>query len=322
MAYTDLSALRVGGVPVFGSGGAAASYFGRQWFVDTVNGSDGYDGTTPTSAFATMGRAFYTSGTTSNLQPNDTIWFVGKVREQLIAPLTVLDPATGTNVNVTGVQIIGMEQGNVRDDDGAKWYAPASPVAGQALLELRQQGWVLRNFLMSPDTTSGACVKAHRNEDATYPDSSHFICNNMRFVGTGGTTYGIQDVGGNHHYIVDSCEFQSLSIAIYCSSTSIAVPLRNTIMNSKFYLNTDDIQSSQSYGLVKGNSFFTPGSGTHDVVNVTFNASQGDHNMVELNFFNNPEAEIAPATGYDGSATDVWLNYVNDQAALAVGQPA
>lgn len=290
------------GVPVL----PGPSVFGNYWFVDTVYGSDGQTGQSPEQAFQTMSQALTSVG------DNDVIYFIGKVREQLVAPL-----------GVTGVSIIGAETGNVRDDDGAKWYAPASPTAGQALLELREQGWTLSNFLMTPDNTGGACVKAHRNEDATYPDSSHFILNNMRFVGGGGTPIGVQDVGGNSNYLIQNCKFQSLTSAITCTSTSIAVPLRNTIRDNQFLLNTNDITSSQSYAVISGNQFMTAGSGsTNKVISTTFNAVQGGNNHITLNYFSNTEAQIAPTSGYTGAASDLWLNYVNDQAALAVGQPA
>lgn len=275
------------------------------WYVDTVNGSDSSGRGTPYSPWATMGKAF------DNLVSNDVIYFKGKVREQLVAPL-----------GVTGVSIIGAVTGNVRDDDGAKWYAPASPVAGKALIEIREQGWTFENFLMTPDNTGGAAIKAHRAEDASYPDSSHFICRGMRFVGAGGTPIGIEDVGGNHHYIVDGCEFQTLTSAIVCTSTAIAVPLRNTIINNKFMGNTNDIKTSLSYSLIQGNVFFTPGNGaTNKVVSTVANSGQGGNNVVRLNQFNNPAAEIVAAEGYSGASTDLWINYVNDQAALVVGQP-
>lgn len=289
------------GVPVL----PGPTVFGNVWFVDTTTGRSG-NGTSPDQSFSTMARALDAVG------DNDAIYFVGKVREQLVAPL-----------GVTGVSIIGAVTGQVRDDDGAKWYAPASPVAGQALLELREQGWTLQNFLMTPDATGGACVKAHRNEDATYPDSSHFVCRGMRFVGAGGTPIGIQDVGGNHHYLVDDCEFQSLTSAITCTSTSIAVPLRNRIQNSRFLLNTNDITSSLSYSVISGNHFLTAGAGsTNKVISTTFNSTQGGNNHVTLNYFSNGNADIDPSHGFTGAATDFWSNYTNDQAALVVGQPA
>lgn len=291
------------GIPVV----PGPSVFGHYWFVDTTLGSDGYQGTTPQRPFATMEAALDVVG------DNDVIYFVGTVREQLVAPL-----------GVTGVSIIGNAGGQVRDDNGAKWTYPASgAVAGQALLELREQGWSLQNFLMTPDATGGACIKAHRNEDATYPDSSHFVCRGMRFVGAGGTPIGIEDVGGNSNYLIENCQFQSLTSAITCTSTAIAIPLRNRILNNVFLLNTNDITTSLSYGIIAGNQFMTAGSGsTNKVISTTFNATQGGNNHVTLNWFTNTEAQIAPGSGYTGASTDMWGNYVTDQAALAVGQPA
>lgn len=286
-----------------------STVFGRTWYVNT-NAAGSGDGLSPGSAFTTMAQALTAGG----LGDNDTVEMIGKVREQLVAPL-----------GITGVKIIGRAGGNIRDDDGAKWYAPASPVAGQALIEIREQGWEFHNILFTPDTTSGACIKAHRNEDATYPDSSHFIVRNCRFVGGSlTTTYGIQDVGGNHHYIVEDCEFQTLTNAIYCSSTSIAVPLRNTIRRCKFLGNTNDITTSLSYSSIMNNEFFTAGSGsTNKVISTTFNATQGGNNNVVGNVFNNTEAQIAPGNGFTGAATDNWTgNYVNNQAAYYFGQPA
>lgn len=284
-----------------------ASYYGpgKVLYVDTTVGGSG-DGKSWSGAYLTMAEALAAATDSS------VIFFRGKVREQLVAPL-----------GVQGVKIIGAVGGNVRDDDGAKWYAPASPVAGKALIEILEQGWEFHNFLMTPDNTGGAAIKAHRNEDATYPDSSHFIVRNMRFVGGGGTPIGIEDVGGNHHYIIEDSEFQSLTKAITCSSTAIAIPTRNTIRRNKFMQNTMDVASSQSYSLIEKNRFFTAGSGaTNKVVSTTFNAVQGGNNQVVLNTFMNTEAQIAPGSGYTGAASDLWANYVNDQAALAIGLPA
>lgn len=289
---------------------------GNIYYVDTTSGSNSDSGKTWNGAFLTMAKALDTlsnqNAKLAGSANNSTIYFIGKIREQLVAPL-----------GVSGIRIIGAAIGQVRDDNGAKWYAPASPVAGQALIEIREQGWSFYNFLMSPDTTGGACIKAHRAEDATYPDSSHFIASGMRFVGTGGTPIGIEDIGGNSNYLVDDCSFQSLTRAITCTSTGVAVPLRNRIQNSRFMLNTNDITSSYSYSIISGNQFMTAGSGaTNKVISTTYNSVQGGNNHITLNVFSNTEAQIAPASGYTGAASDLWSNYVNDQAALAVGQPA
>lgn len=281
---------------------ASPTIFGNLWFVDPQAGSNG-QGQSGNDPFNTMQRAFNAVG------DNDVIYFKGVVSEQLVAPL-----------GVTGVTIIGCAGGQVRDDNGAKWRAPASgAVVGKANLELLEQGWSLQNFLMSAGDATAACVKAHRNEDATYPDSSHFQLLNMRFVGDG---FGLQDVGGNSNYLIAGCKFQSMTKAIYCSSTAIAVPTRNQIMNNEFYGNGDDIETSLIWSTVQGNRFHTAGDGTHSVVNTAANAGQGSNNIVNLNWFNNAAADIDPAHGFTGTATDVWSNYTNNQAALQVGQPA
>ena len=101
------------------------------------------------------------------------------------------------------------------------------------------------------------------------------------------------------------------------------MPLRNVIQDNLFIGNTNDIKMSSSFGVIRRNHFLTAGSGaTNKVVSTTAVSEQGVNNHVVLNVFSNAEAEIAPGSGFTGAASDTWLNYVNDQAALAVGQPA
>lgn len=315
MPYTNFpNGLTSFGIPLLGSGGAEASYFGTQWFVDTVNGADGNDGRSPQTAFATMNRAFYFSDGSSNLSPNDTIWFVGTVREQLVAPLT--KTIGGVARAVTGVSIYGMQGGGVRDDDGAKWTYPASgAVAGQALLACRQQGWTVGNFLMTPEPTSGAAIKLNRAEDAVNPDASHFVASGMRFVGIDvTTTYGIQDVGGCSNVLVQDCEFYLLTTGLYSSSQAIATPLRWKIYNNRFLQNTNDIVVPSSYGVFSGNAHMTNNT-------TVINIASGGNCTVKFNSFPNAAADIDPANGYDGNATDVWTsNSATD--AVVFGDPA
>lgn len=285
------------GVPVL----AGPTVFGNVWFVDTTASGTG-TGKSPSQAFTTMERALDAVG------DNDAIFFKGVVREQLVAPL-----------GVQGVSIIGAAGGGVRDDDGAKWTYPASgAVAGQALLECREQGWSFYNFLMTPEPTSGAAVKLHRAESATYPDASHAIFRGMRFVGIDvTTTYGIQDVGGCSNVLVDDCEFYLCTTGYYCSSTAIAVPLRCKIQNSRFLQNTNDIIAPMSYCQITGNRFYSSAATTK------INNSGGGNCIVTGNVFPDAAADIDPAHGYDGNATDVWTgNLVGDQAAFVFGDPA
>lgn len=318
MASTSYSGpLYSGGVPVFGN--AEASYFGTQWFVNTYTGSDSNDGRSPQTAFATMGRAFFLGGVSTNaanVGPNDTIWFIGTIREQLVAPLTKV--VGGTSRAITGVQICGMAQGGVRDDDGAKWTYPSSgATAGGALLLCRQQGWVVSNFLMTPEPTSGAAVELRRAEDATYPDASHFIANNMRFVGIDvTTTYGIRDIGGCSNVQVYNSEFYLLTTGLYCSSTAIANPLRWRVIGNRFLSNTNDIIVPSTLGRYMGNMH----SSTAATEKVEISGG-GGLNTVTGNTFPDVAVDIDPAHGYDGTATDVWTS--NSAAdAVVFGDPA
>lgn len=50
--------LFIGGVPTFGGGGVIPPTFGKVYFVDADNGSDGYSGKSPAKAFATVAQAY------------------------------------------------------------------------------------------------------------------------------------------------------------------------------------------------------------------------------------------------------------------------
>lgn len=278
---------------------------GSTWFVDTVDGSDTRGQGTPFNPFATMAKAF------ENLSANDTIYFGGKVREQLVAPLLGLDGKA-----LTGVKIVGTAQGGVRDDDGAKWTYPASDaVAGKALLACRQQGWGVQSFLMTPEPTSGAAVKLNRAEDAVNPDASHFISQGMRYVGIDvTTTYGIQDVGGCSAVQSIGDEFYLMTTGVYSSNQSIATPLRWQVKGARFIQNTNDIIVPASACLFQGNKHFTDNT-------IVMNIAAGATNIVQECSFPNVAADIDPASGYTGNSTDIWTNnFAKD--AIVFGQPA
>lgn len=292
------------GIPLYGDGGIA-NPFGTPpaLFVDTVNGSDGNGGGSPETAFQTMARAFEFA------ESNCVINFVGTIREQLVAPL-----------GVYGVTIQGGAGGNVRDDNGSKWTYPSSgATAGGALLLLREQGWVLNNFLMTPEPTSGAAVELRRAESATYPDASHAMFFNMRFVGIDvTTTYGIRDIGGCSNVLVNNCEFYLLTTGYWCSSTAIANPLRNKIYNSRFIQNTNDLIRPSTACEHIGNRHYS----TAATEKIEISGGDGI-NIVTGNIFPNNAADIDPANGYDGNATDTWTgNLVANQAAFVFGDPA
>ena len=278
----------------------ATPHVGGTWFVDTVNGTAAGTGT-PYKPFATMAAAL------AVVASGDQIFVQGTVREQLVAPL-----------GITGVAIIGTAQGGVRDDDGAKWTYPASgAVAGQALLRCRNQGWSVKNFLMTPEPTSGACIELMRAEDAVNPDASHFIADGMRFVGIDvTTTYGIRDIGGCSNVQVNNCEFYLCTTGLWCSSTAIANPLRWRVTGNRFFQNTNDIIAPSTLAIIEDNRF----TNTAATQKIKIDGGAGE-NTITGNTFPDVAADIDPANGYDGEATDIWAqNFATDQVVF--GQPA
>jgi hypothetical protein len=120
------------------------------------------DGNGPRGAYLTMADCF------TQLKSRDVIVLGGVLREQAIAPLDVYD-----------VTIIGAANnprqatsGGVPTGGGASWLAPTSPVALQALLEIRAAGWSINNIQFTP-TTSAAAVRLTRSAVIDTIDASH-----------------------------------------------------------------------------------------------------------------------------------------------------
>lgn len=279
------------------------------------------DGNGPRGSFSTF------ADLSPNLRSRDTIMLLGVLREQAIAPLDVYDVSiigaanrprqatTGTG----GVPTAGTVTGG-----GACWLPPASgAVAATPLLELRAAGWSFDNIEFTPYNGSAA-VRLTRSAVTDTIDASHTTFTGCYFGGNGGTTQiGIEDNGGCGFVLVDECRFKDLTSAILSLSTTAAIPLRWQIQDGVFSQNTNDIRMSLSYGLIQRNKFMTAGSGaTNKVISTTFISTQGGNNHVLLNQFTNTETQIAPGSGFTGAASDTWMNYVTDQAALAFGQPA
>lgn len=302
---------------------------GRIWYVNANSetdrgerkgpiGSDSNSGRTPNNPFATVARAF------EFVDCYDIIVLDGVIREQVVAPLGVLD------VTIIGAANRPRQATNsgVPTGGGASWLSPTTPVATTPLLELIEQGWTIANIQMAP-VASSACIRLTRLEDTVKPDASHASILGCYFVGGGANGIGIEDNGGCGGVLVAGCRFQALGdSALKGLNTAIAVPLAWQIggqgaNGNRFQQNLNDIKMSLSYGAIENNKFMTAGSGaTNKVISTTAVAVQGGNNHILLNQFSNTEAEIAPGSGYTGAASDTWMNYVNNQAALAFGQPA
>lgn len=252
------------------------------------------------------------------LKNRDLILFSGVLLEQAITPVDVFDVAIVGAAN----RPRQATDGGVATGGGASWLAPASPTATTPLLKVIEQGWSFENIMMQPVAAS-ACLRFSRAEVATDMDGSHFTIDGCYMVGGGALGIGIEDVGGCSRGLIKGSRFEALSgCAIKGISTGIAVPTGWVIEDNEFRENLNDIKMSLTYSTITRNKHHTAGAGaTNKIVSTVAISAQGGYNLVVLNHFNNAVAAIVAANGFSGAATDMWGNYVTDQAALAVGQP-
>lgn len=295
---------------------------GRIWYINTntdrtalrgSRGGSGPNGRSPSTAFLTFAEL------SPFLHDNDVVVVNGVLREQVVAPAVF-------NITVIGGNDFTPRQATssgTATGGGASWLPPASgATATTPLIEVVRAGWTFVNMQFSPHTAS-ACVRLTRSAVTDIIDASHARFVNCYFSGGGTTPIGIEDNGGCGFVQVNGCRFQNLTSGIKGLNTAAAVPISWMIEDCRFQQNTNDITMSLSYAIIQRNRFMTAGSGaTNKVISTTFVAVQGGNNHILLNQFTNTEAQLAPASGYTGAASDTWMNYVNDQAALAFGQPA
>lgn len=285
--------------------GQAQATKGLEIYVDTVGGSNNNSGTSGWSdAKATMAAALAIA------TDNSTIYVVGDVREEVLSPL-----------GVQGCRIVGSAGGNTRHDDGVRWREPASgATSGGALLTLREQGWEVSNILFVPKS-DGTALRLRRAEDATYPDGSHALIRNCKFIGAAiATNKGIEDHGGSHHNVIEDCEFHTMQFAItHTVGAGIASPLRWTVRGNRFSDCTNFIDLPGNECLVEKNKLFEDAS----ALNIDTSGGTAGKNVVIDNYLATAQASVTVANGYVGHASDShWRNFSNNTAAMTVGIPS
>lgn len=298
-------------------------------FVNTVTGQAGNNGLTPANPMATITAAFAQMAVweaqTAHSSDNTIINVLGVIAEQVTTPLS-----GESGVGVSGVTIQGLVGGNNRHDDGARWKE-AAVAGGAPLITVRGQGWTFRHLLMVPETGYSA-VRLRRQEDTTYPDGSHAVFENVRFMGNAalGTAagIGIEDYGGQYNVSVDGCQFINLISAIRATNVSIAAPLMWRVglkSPNVFNLCTNDIATNGSGWTVANNQFMVPYNvTTHPItLNLALTATTTYGNRVYNNVFADAAANVVIAKGYvKGNTSDVWRNFVTDTAAYIVTVPS
>lgn len=279
--------------------------YGDVWYVDPNTGSDDGLGKSWDDAFDTMAEAF------THLASGDTIYFRGKVKEQVTAPVQVFD------VSIIGAsnRVRHADAAPVGSESGASWVPPDSPTAATPLLKVLQQGWTLANFLM--DAPSDApCVQLHSDAGAGNDerDASHFSAYGVRF--TGGQS-GIEGTGGQFHCLIADCEFDALTNAIKTMDTGIRVPANWEIRDSTFANNTNHLLLSMNYGDIHDNRFIK-----HTTTAITTKqvSSQGDYNSI---YRNSLGGTYSIAGGYTGGSNDEWGGNFNSlSGGVTAADPA
>lgn len=309
-------------------GGAAnglnPAVVGRIWYVNantTTNrashagpvGSDGNNGRTPSTPFATMSRAF------SFIDSYDIIVVDGVIREQLTAPVGVFD------VTIIGAanQPRQATSGGVPTNGGACWLAPSSPVATTPLLRVINQGWTIANIMMAP-VAGAACITFDRRETAVIPDSSHGSVLGCYFATGGASGFGVELIEVKKT-LIENCIFEALTGASGTAikgtaGLGIAAISHTTIRGNKFVQNINDINMVSNFGLIEKNTFFSTNP-IEGGIRIKLDGSTG-RNRVLLNQFSDIAADVTIAKGYTAGTSDVWNNYVAGTAALIVALPA
>jgi len=120
--------LLVDGMPVMG-GAPALPFTGNAWYVDAALGNDGYDGTSPQSAFKTLEKA-YTVAADGN---NDVIFIIGSGKGTKVVTLSAAFTWAKSSLHLVGI----------------------SPNGGQAVVEIRSGTSCGNNTVMLTVSGSG-----------------------------------------------------------------------------------------------------------------------------------------------------------------------
>jgi hypothetical protein len=262
---------------------------GKQWFVDTVNGKAANDGKSWDKAFLTMAQAF------AVIASRDTIYFVGKVIEQIVAPL-----------GVYGVTVIGADT-TPRHDLAASWMGTGL-AALTPLCEIREQGWRFVNILFQSITT-GCAVKMTRAEDAVHPDPSHASFINCRFCGVD----GIWDSGGCYNISIIGCKFYDLTgTAIkVVAGAGIAAPQHWLIEGCEFVNNASGIVNGFKWCTIRKSRF----AGNTSSINLTGGTAP---NFITDIYVDEPNATFNNTHGWTGITGDIWKVHCTDQVRYGI----
>jgi hypothetical protein len=293
-----------GGTLKFSGNGFAQSY-GKIYYVN-ANATTSGDGLSWTTAFKTMAEAF------AFIASGDTIFFCGKIREQLTTPVQVFD-----------VTIIGAGNRPRHADStpaggqlaANTWTTPVSATAATPLLKVIQQGWNLVDVLFA-GPTDAASVLLYRDGGSgnAERDASHAEFHNCRFASG---QDGIEQSGGCYNVGIYNCSIHDITgyALKNTAGAGIAAPYRWQIKKNRFN------NCANWMGAWDANNFEIHDNTISKITTALINTSGGaGYNTILRNSFDIAAANFDPAGGVTGHATDVWSNYLLD--TIETGLPA
>lgn len=286
----------------------------RPIFVNALSGSNSKNGASWAGAFLTMTKAL------SVAEPGQTIFFVGKVAEQ------VTIPAGLANIRIVGAGNTPRHADTYPlngDVSSSSWANAASPSAGAPLINIKAPGVELVNFTIQGASTY-PLVRLTNNggSGAAEEDAGHAKFVGMKFQGPG--TYGIENAGGAGFVTIHDSLFLNFTgvsdKAIGSSSTSVANPLLWRIQGNRFTDNDNDIVLPLSRSLIYGNHFVLTGFGNTNVVAI--NETGGGGNGVMENYFYSDDSAASNPTRFlpiGGATGSHWgPNYHTDDVVYGV----
>jgi hypothetical protein len=254
-----------------------------------------------------MERAFALIGS------GDTIHLLGNIREQLVTPVGIFD------VTIVGEGTRPRHADAHTDNNGylatATWKSPASPVSGQALLRIIQQGWVIDNILWAGFTTgTPASIEIVRNADSgdDERDGSHATIKRCRFAGgSKGVRFGATSYTENvFDCLIEGNEFSDCVIGIGGSTC-----YRLILQGNRFLTNTNHVVLACTQSTILENDFQNH---TTDSINLT---GGGGLNVITKNYLSGTYSNVG---GYTRSnANDEWAGNFNTlSGGITVSDPA
>ncbi|MCR4339261.1 MAG: right-handed parallel beta-helix repeat-containing protein [Gemmatimonadaceae bacterium] len=284
---------------------------GKTIYVHANDGSDGDSGRSWTRAYQTMAKAF------SVLSSGDTIYFAGKIREQLITPVQVFD-----------VSVIGAGNRPRHADDAptptggktaATWTTPASGATTAALCKVLQQGWRFENILFAgPSDHASLWFFRDNGADDAERDASHGVVRECRFA-SGQDGIHVTEVA---NLLIEDNQFNDLTGHALkgVAGSGIANPLRGTFRRNVVEGCANGFYNSCNKWRIYDNVFDDGGTPTTTVVlNTDGDGANGANNFVFRNYFQTTTANFN-SPDIVGCTTDLWVqNFSFDATSAGVG---